>query len=244
MGDLVVHTRHGLGRFERLKRIDLDGQEAEFAEVHYRGGDRMYLPVTRLDELFRYRAIGEQSTRLDKLGGETWEKRKAKVKDRVMAMAHTLLEMHAMREVEQGHAYVGTPASFQQFVETFAYEETPDKPPPSTRSWPISRCPVHGSAGRRRRLRQDRGRHAPPCAWLDGHQVALLCPTTVPSFQHHETVSKRFAGTGVEVALLTSHRSADERRRLLKDVAAGKIDILIGTTSLLTRDLRFSTSGW
>ena len=78
---------------------------------------------------------------------------------------------------------------------------------------------------------------------LDGHQVALLRPTTVLSFQHHETVSKRFAGTGVEVALFTSHRSADERRRLLKDVAAGKTDIPIGTTSLLTRDLRFKHLG-
>ena len=246
VGDLVVHTRHGLGRFERLKRIDLDGQEAEFAEVHYRGGDRMYLPVTRLDELFRYRAIGEQSTRLDKLGGETWEKRKAKVKDRVMAMAHTLLEMHAMREVEQGHAYVGTPASFQQFAETFAYEETPDQAAAIDEvladlamPQPMDRLVV-GDVGFGK---TEVAMRAAMRVALDGHQVALLCPTTVLSFQHHETVSKRFAGTGVEVALLTSHRSADERRRLLKDVAAGKIDILIGTTSLLTRDLRFKHLG-
>ena len=246
VGDLVVHTRHGLGRFERLKRIKLDGQEAEFAEVHYRGGDRMYLPVTRLDELYRYRTIGEQSTRLDKLGGETWEKRKAKVKDRVMAMAHTLLEMHAMREVEQAHAYVGTPPSFQQFVETFAYEETPDQAAAIDEvlgdlaiPQPMDRLVV-GDVGFGK---TEVAMRAAMRVALDGHQVALLCPTTVLSFQHHDTLSKRFAGTGVEVALLSSHRSADERRRVLKAVAEGKIDILIGTTSLLTRDLRFKHLG-
>ena len=246
VGDLVVHTRHGLGRFERLKRINLDGNEAEFAEVHYRGGDRMYLPVTRLDELYRYRAIGEQSTRLDKLGGESWEKKKAKVKDRVMAMAHTLLEMHAMREVEQAHAYVGAPPEFHQFVETFPYEETPDQAAAIdevlsdlAKTQPMDRLVV-GDVGFGK---TEVAMRAAMRVALEGHQVALLCPTTVLSFQHHETLQKRFRETGLEVALLTSHRSPEERRQTLAALAEGRIDIVIGTTSLLTRDLRFKHLG-
>ena len=122
-----MHVRHGVGRFERLKRIDLDGTTQEYAEVEYRGGDKMYLPVTRLDELYRYRTMGNSTPRLDKLGGESWEKRKGKVKDRVLRMAHDLLEMHAVREVSEAHAYVGEPAELHQFVETFPFTETQDQ---------------------------------------------------------------------------------------------------------------------
>jgi transcription-repair coupling factor (superfamily II helicase) len=246
VGDLVVHTRHGVGRFERLKRIDLDGQIQEFAEVEYRGGDRMYLPVTRLDELYRYRSIGEASPRLDKLGGETWEKRKSKVKDRVLRMATNLLEMHARRAVEQAHAYVGQPALFQQFCETFPYDETPDQAAAIDEvlsdlagSEPMDRLVV-GDVGFGK---TEVALRAAMRVALEGHQVAVLSPTSVLSFQHLETFRKRFAGTGVRVELLSSYRSADARAEVLRDTAKGAVDIVIGTTSLLTRDLRFKHLG-
>jgi len=246
VGDLVVHMRHGVGRFEKLTRIDLDGHLQEFAEVQYRGGDRMYLPVTRLDELYRYRSVGESNPRLDKLGGESWEKRKAKVKDRVLKMAHTLLETHAQRQIDKAHAYVGRPPTFQQFCETFAFEETPDQAAAIdevlsdlAQAESMDRLVV-GDVGFGK---TEVAMRAAMRVALDGHQVAVLCPTSVLSFQHLQTFRKRFADTGVRVELLSSYRSADERRKTLEDTAKGEVDIIIGTTSLLTRDLRFKHLG-
>jgi transcription-repair coupling factor (superfamily II helicase) len=246
VGDLVVHVRHGVGRFEKLTRIDLDGRPQEFAEVTYRGGDRMYLPVTRLDEIYRYRSVGDTSPRLDKLGGDSWDKRKAKVKDRVLRMAHELLEMHAQREIESGHAYTGRPLPFQQFCETFPFVETPDQMAAIDevlddlgQSQPMDRLVV-GDVGFGK---TEVAMRASMRVGLEGHQVAVLCPTTVLGFQHLESFSKRFAETGLRVELLSSYRSAEERRSVLRDTANGDVDILIGTTSLLTRDLRFKHLG-
>jgi transcription-repair coupling factor (superfamily II helicase) len=246
VGDLVVHTRHGVGRFSKLKRIDLDGNTQEFAEVEYRGGDRMYLPVTRLDELYRYRSVGEISPRLDKLGGDSWAKRKAKVKDRVLRMAHELLEMHAQREIQKAFAYVGRPPAFQQFCETFPFEETPDQAAAIeevladlAKAEPMDRLVV-GDVGFGK---TEVAMRAAMRVAMEGHQVAILSPTSVLSFQHLDTFKKRFADTGLRVELLSSYRSSSVRTAVLKDIANGVIDIVIGTTSLLTRDLRFSHLG-
>jgi transcription-repair coupling factor (superfamily II helicase) len=246
VGDLVVHIRHGVGRFERLKRIDLNGNEQEFAEVEYRGGDKMFLPVTRLDELYRYRTMGDRTPRLDKLGGDSWEKRKNKVKDRVLRMAHELLEMHAVREVSTAHSYVGEPPLFQQFVETFPYTETPDQAAAIdevmenlTETTPMDRLVV-GDVGFGK---TEVAMRAAMRVVLEGHQVTLLCPTTVLAFQHQQTFQKRFSDTGIRVEFLAGYRTADERRKILMDTAEGKVDIVIGTTSLLTRDLRFKHLG-
>jgi len=246
VGDLVVHVRHGVGRFERLKRIDLDGTVQEYAEVEYRGGDKMYLPVTHLDELYRYRTMGNSTPRLDKLGGDSWEKRKTKVKDRVLRMAHDLLEMHAVREVSKAHAYVGDPVEFHQFVETFPYTETQDQAAAIDEvlsdlavTTPMDRLVV-GDVGFGK---TEVAMRTAMRVVLEGHQVAVLCPTTVLAFQHRQTFEKRFADTGVRVSLLSGHMSAEERRGQLAAVANGSVDIIIGTTSLLTRDLRFKRLG-
>jgi transcription-repair coupling factor (superfamily II helicase) len=246
VGELVVHVRHGVGRFERLKRIDLDGLIQEFAEVHYRGGDRFYLPVTRLDELYRYRATGDVQPKLDKLGGETWNKRKSKVRDQVMRMAHDLLEMHAMRQVVTGHAYTGQGPLYQQFVETFPFIETPDQAAAIdevigdlAEAIPMDRLVV-GDVGFGK---TEVSMRAAMRVVLEGHQVALLCPTTVLAFQHIQSFRKRFEDTGVRIELLSRFRSATERNHVLKDTALGKVDILIGTTALLTQDLRFKHLG-
>ena len=246
VGDLVVHVRHGVGRFERLKKIDLDGTTQEYAEVEYRGGDKMYLPVTRLDELYRYRTMGNSTPRLDKLGGESWEKRKGKVKDRVLRMAHELLEMHAVREVSEAHAYPGEPPAVHQFVETFPFTETQDQAAAIEEvmadlgsSTPMDRLVV-GDVGFGK---TEVAMRSAMRVVLEGHQVAVLCPTTVLAFQHRQTFQKRFADTGVSIELLSGHLGADERRAKLARVADGTVDIVIGTTSLLTRDLRFRRLG-
>jgi len=246
VGDLVVHVRHGVGKFERLKRIDLDGRLQEFAEVQYRGGDRLYLPVTRLDELYRFRAVGESNPKLDKLGGESWEKRKAKVRDRVLRMAHDLLDLYAQRATIEALPYPGEPTEFQQFCETFPFVETPDQAAAIEEvlsdlatPTPMDRLVV-GDVGFGK---TEVSMRAAMRVVLGGHQVTVLCPTTVLAFQHLESFRKRFHGTPVRIEMLSAFRSVQERAAVLKATAEGAVDILIGTTSLLTRDLRFRHLG-
>ena len=246
VGDLVVHVRHGVGRFERLKRIDLDGRLQEFAEVQYRDGDRLYLPVTRLDELYRFRAVGESTPKLDRLGGESWEKRKSKVRDRVFRMAHDLLDLYAQRATVEAIPYIGEPHEFQQFSETFPFVETPDQAAAIeevlgdlAEPIPMERLVV-GDVGFGK---TEVAMRAAMRVVLGGHQVAVLCPTTVLAFQHLESFRKRFEGTAVRIEMLSAFRSAPERHDVLKQCAKGQVDILIGTTSLLTRDLRFAHLG-
>jgi len=246
VGDLVVHVRHGVGRFERLKRIDLDGRLQEYAEVQYRGGDRLYLPVTRLDELYRFRAVGESNPKLDKLGGESWEKRKSKVRDRVLRMAHDLLDLYAQRATVEAEPYIGEPPEFQQFCETFPFVETPDQAAAIEEvlsdlatPTPMDRLVV-GDVGFGK---TEVAMRAAMRVVLSGHQVTILCPTTVLAFQHLESFRKRFDGTPVRIEMLSAFRTPAERKQVIEDTAKGTVDILIGTTSLLTRDLRFSHLG-
>jgi len=244
--DLVVHTQHGIGQFLGLKRLEINGVSQDYTEVAYRGGDRMYLPVTRLDQIYRYRAVGDVKPRLDKLGGETWAKRKQKISDKVLAMASELLEIHARRATVKGHKYVGRPPAYQQFKETFPYVETSDQDnaiedvlADLESDQPMDRLIV-GDVGFGK---TEVAMRAAMRVVLDGHQVAVLAPTTVLAFQHHSTFQARFEGSGVRIGLLSRFVSAAQTRQVQKDVQAGEINILIGTSALLGRQVRFSHLG-
>ena len=245
-GALVVHVRHGIGRFIGLKRIHVDGRSTDYAEIAYRSADRMYLPVTRLDQLYRYRAMGDKTPKLDKLGGDSWERRKKKVSDRVLAMAAELLELHAVRNATPGHAYDGLPPLYRQFAETFPFIETPDQDTAIADVLADLAAPeamdrlIVGDVGFGK---TEVAMRAAMRVVLEGRQVAVLCPTTVLAFQHDETFRERFEGTGVEIRLLSRFRSVTQTRAILKEAAAGTADILIGTASLLGRKLRFKDLG-
>lgn len=249
-GDFIVHVVHGIGRFEGLRRLKMpvgtEEIEQDFAELSYRGGDRMLLPVSRLDQLYGYRATGDRQPTLDKLGGQTWSRRKARAKDKIAALAQHLLRVHALREVVEGHAYEGVPSRYRQFEETFPHVETPDqeraiqdvltdleKPEPMDRL-------IVGDVGFGK---TEVAMRAAMRVVLEGRQVAVLCPTTVLAFQHFQTFTERFAGFGIEVALLSSFRSGSALRQLRKKVAEGQAAIAIGTTSLLGRSTRFADLG-
>ena len=259
--DLVVHARHGIGRFEGLTRmpvqmtqdavwgIERPTSEAilqDFVILSFRDGDKLYLPVTRLEELARYQAVGDHSPRLDKLGGDAWVRRKEKVKDRVLALAHELLRMHAMRATVRGHAYEGLPELYRQFEQTFPYTETPDqaaaiqdvlddlaKPEPMDRL-------IIGDVGFGK---TEVAMRAATRVILDGYQVAVLCPTTVLAYQHHETFLARFADLPVNIELLSRFRTPAETSAVLQATVKGQVDILIGTTALLGRSLHFKKLG-
>jgi len=263
IGDLVVHALHGIGRFEGLKRLPIQTDEnarldwgfagasekpaeQDFALLIYRDDDRLYLPVTRFDQLYRYRTVGDVTPRLDKLGGLTWAARRAKVKDRVLAMAHDLLRLHAMRAVVEGHAYEGRPELLQQFEESFPFVETPDQQQAiddvlgdlATQE-PMDRLIV-GDVGFGK---TEVAMRAAVRVMLEGRQVAVLCPTTILVFQHDRTFRDRMAGLPVRVEALSRFRSASDTKAVIADAAAGKVDVVIGTTSILSRSLRFKDLG-
>jgi transcription-repair coupling factor (superfamily II helicase) len=249
-GDLVVHVRHGIGTFHGLKRIAMpiggELMDQDFAELSYRGGDRLYLPVTRLAELYKYRATGNKVPRLDKLGGLSWSKRKSKVRDRVANLATQLLRIYALRELVEGHAITDLPPAYIQFEQTFPFVETPDQ----ARTIEEVREDLAAPKPMDRLIIGDVGfgktevaMRAAMLVVLDGRQVALLCPTTVLAYQHWRTFSERFEGTGAEIALLSSFQSPTESRRIKQRLKEGLVDIVVGTQALLGRSVKFKELG-
>ncbi|MEE2749977.1 MAG: transcription-repair coupling factor [Myxococcota bacterium] len=246
-GDLVVHRRHGIGRFKGVQRLDLGSGEEDLLLLEYRGGDRLYLPVHGLEALARFRAAGAGSEpKLDKLGGESFANRCARVRDAVLAYAHEIVALQAQREVHPGHAYVGRSERFSRFEEAFAYTETEDqgnaidavledlaKPEPMDRI-------VVGDVGFGK---TEVALRAVMRVVDEGRQVVVLCPTTVLAYQHLRTFQDRFEGFGVRVELLSRFRSTSERRSVLKAVSAGEVDVLVGTSGVLGRQVRFENLG-
>ncbi|MCB9761528.1 MAG: transcription-repair coupling factor [Alphaproteobacteria bacterium] len=246
-GDLVVHARHGIGRFHGLRRVDLGHGPEDMVQLEYRGGDRMYLPVHRLDQLYRYRAVGgAREPRLDKLGGETWSLRKSKVKDAVLKLAHELIELAARRAVNPGQAYPGRSNRFRRFEESFPYTETPDQAAAIeavlddlAQEKPTDRLIV-GDTGFGKTEVAMRAAFRVVEA---GRQVAVLCPTTVLAAQHARTFAARFEPFGATVALISRFGTPAEDRALGRRIREGAVDVVVGTTRLLGRGVRFKDLG-
>jgi transcription-repair coupling factor (superfamily II helicase) len=254
VGDFVVHVRHGVGTFQGLVRKTItipDGMhtrtiEQDYVEVEYRRGDRLALPVTRLDEVYKYRAIGNKQPKLDKLGGATWATKRSKARDRIANLAHQLLRLHAHRATADGFTYSGLPAEYIQFEQTFPFVETPDQDQAIQdvltdleRDAPMDRL-IIGDVGFGK---TEVAMRATMRVVLDGRQVAVLCPTTVLAYQHHRTFQERFADSGVEVRLLSSFVSTKDKKTLKEDLLDGKVDVVIGTHALLSRSVRFRELG-
>ena len=249
-GDLLVHQRHGVGRYHGLRKVDL-GQTGHGARdmlvMEYRGGDRMYLPVEKMDQVYRFRAGADNASfRLDRLGGETWAARKQKVRDSVLKLAHELIRLEADRKVHPGVAYVGTSQRFRRFEEAFPYTETPDqqsaidaaladlaKPEPTDRL-------IVGDVGFGK---TEVAMRAAMRVVEEGKQVAVLAPTTVLAYQHARTFKERFAPFGVEVGLLSRFNAPAEERRVKKGLKDGTVHIALGTTALLGRGVRYKALG-
>ena len=245
-GELVVHERHGVGRFVSLNRVDIGNGPQDMVELEYRHGDRMFLPVYKLDALYAYRKTGDRELRLDKLGGDTWSLRKAKVKDGVLKLAHELLALQAARKTRQGHPFKPPTNRFRQFEEAFPYEETEDQARAIEEvladllsEEPMDRLVV-GDAGFGK---TEVAMRAAFRALEEGLQVTVLSPTTVLAYQHARTFRERFAPFGARVELLSRFGDARSHRKVLADARKGEVDILIGTTRLLGRGVRFPNLG-
>ncbi|GHO91491.1 transcription-repair-coupling factor [Reticulibacter mediterranei] len=247
-GDHVVHQEHGIGRFEGLVKMNMAGVEREYLLIHYAGTDKLYIPTDQLDRVTRYIGMGESVPGLSKLGTTEWTRAKSKVKENVQDIARDLLRLYSAREAAKGHAYPPDSEQpwLQELEDAFPYEETPDQAhaieevkSDMERPRPMDRL-VCGDVGYGK---TEVALRAAFKAVLDQRQVAVLVPTTVLALQHYNTFKERLNAYPVRVELLSRFRSDKEQKKVLEDLAFGKVDIVIGTHRLLQKDVVFFNLG-
>src|SRR5215467_7847585 len=245
-GDFVVHIDHGIGQFEGLRLIESDGRRGEFMLLRYAEDARLYVPLERMDLVQSYRAVEGVQPTLDKLGGTAWTTRKARVRKSLEEMADQLLALYAQRKTAQGFAFSPDGEFQREFEDAFEFEETPDQRTAIAdikrdleKSTPMDRL-LCGDVGYGK---TEVAMRAAFKAVADGKQIAVLSPTTVLAFQHHETFKKRFAAFPVKIQMLSRFRTAAEQKKILVELEAGKVDVVIGTHRLLSKDVQFQDLG-
>lgn len=244
--DVVVHRDHGLGIYHGLVTMEIQGIKNDFMLIEYKGGDRLYLPVDRLNLISRYEGLSDREPRIDKLGTQSWQSAKSKVKEEVWKIAHELLNIYARREMRQGRRFSPPGELFHELEESFAFDETAGQDKAITETiddltsdQPMDRL-VCGDVG------YGKTEVAVRAAFKvveDGFQVAILVPTTVLAEQHAKTFRERMTGFPVTVECINRFRSSTEQRRIIKDLAEARIDIIIGTHRLLSKDVVYHNLG-
>ena len=245
-GDLCVHVDHGLCRYGGLQKLAVRGVEGDFLVLHFAGKDKLFLPVSKLRQVQKFVGAGAEHARLDKLGGITWEKTKKRVKDELLKMAAELLDIYARRKAHPGIRFPDPDRFFEQFEEDFPYEETPDQAKAivdvirdMTSPQPMDRL-VCGDVGYGK---TEVAMRAAFLAVLGRKQVAVLVPTTILALQHFHSFSKRMKEYPVRVDWVSSLRSDQENREVLRRTAKGEVDIVIGTHALLGSTVSFHDLG-
>ncbi len=245
-GDYVVHAEHGVGRFLGLREIAHGVQTGDYMLLEYAGESKLYVPLTRMDLVQRFRGSGDAAPALDRMGGVTWERTKSRVKAKMRDMAEELLKLYAQRKLAEGFAFSADSNWQKEFEDSFEFAETKDQ---LTAIQEVKRD-MEGRQPMDRLLCGDVGfgktevaMRAAFKALGDGRQVALLAPTTVLCFQHFETFRRRFAPFPVRVEMLSRFVAPRDRQAVLEGLADGKIDIVIGTHRLLSTDIEFRDLG-
>ena len=245
-GDYVVHVDHGIGQFEGLRQVGVEGATGEFMLLRYADDAKLYVPLARLDLIQKYQSLGGVHPALDRLGTTVWETRKTRVRKSVDDMAGQLLALYAERKTAPGHAFPPDSNWQREFEDAFEFQETPDQ----LRAIEDVKRDMESPLPMDRLLCGDVGYGKTEVAMraafksiADSKQVAVLAPTTVLAFQHHETFRRRFSAFPVRIEMLSRFRSAKEQEKILEDLEAGKVDIVIGTHRLLSRDVKFQDLG-
>ncbi len=245
-GDFVVHVDHGIGEFVGLKKIGVADDSREFVLLSYRGGSKLYVPTDRLDLLQKYGSIGHSKPQLDKLGGASWSKTKSRIKKAMRDMAEELLKLYAKRAVAQGHGFAPDDEMMREFEDAFEFDETTDQraaildvKKDMESETPMDRL-ICGDVGYGK---TEVAMRAAFKAVEGDRQVALLAPTTVLAFQHFNTFRQRCQGFPVNVEMISRFRSRKEQVEILDRVNKGRIDILIGTHRMLSKDVKFDRLG-
>ena len=245
-GDAVVHTLHGLGIYEGIVNMTINAIANDFFQIAYRDQDRLYVPVDQLKVISKYKGLTDTEPKLDRLGGKAWQVKRDKVREEVWKVAQDLLDLYARRSMAEGLACSPPDEMFHELEESFPYDETPGQMKAInevlddlTSPRPMDRL-VCGDVG------YGKTEVAVRAAFKvigDGGQVAMLVPTTVLAEQHAATFRERLRGFAVRVESLTRFRTASEQKKIVQEVAAGKVDLVIGTHRLLSSDVSFKRLG-
>ncbi|BCY02896.1 transcription-repair coupling factor [Stutzerimonas stutzeri] len=245
-GAPVVHIDHGVGRYQGLVTLEIEGQAQEFLLLQYADEAKLYVPVASLHLIARYTGSDDALAPLHKLGSETWQKAKRKAAEQVRDVAAELLDIYARRAARQGYAFKDPQVDYETFAAGFPFEETPDQQAAidAVREDLLSAKPmdrlVCGDVGFGK---TEVAMRAAFIAVHGGKQVAVLVPTTLLAQQHYNSFRDRFADWPVRVEVMSRFKSAKEVQNAITELAEGKIDILIGTHKLLQDDVKFSNLG-
>ena len=247
VGDYVVHVEHGIGQYQGLKEIAQGDITEEFMVLEYAEGARLYVPLTRLDLVQKYRsAEGGAKPPLSRLGTAQWAKTKARVKKAMQDMADELLKLYAERQMAKGHSFSADSEWQKEFEDAFEHNETEDQDEAikdvkrdMESQQPMDRL-LCGDVGYGK---TEVAMRAAFKAVSDNKQVAVLAPTTVLTFQHFETFKQRFAAFPIKIEMISRFRAPRQQKEIVEKVEAGKVDILIGTHRLLSRDIKFHDLG-
>ena len=245
-GAPVVHEQHGVGRYLGLETLDMGGFETEFLRLEYAGGDKLYVPVSSLHLISRYSGSSPETAPLHRLGSGDWEKARRRAAEQARDVAAELLDLYARRAAREGHAFKLEQADYQSFAEAFPFDETPDQQKAiasviadMTQGRPMDRV-VCGDVGFGK---TEVALRAAYVAVQGGKQVAVLVPTTLLAQQHAQTFQDRFADLPVRIEVLSRFRTGKQQHQALQALAAGQVEIVIGTHALLRPEVKFKDLG-
>jgi transcription-repair coupling factor (superfamily II helicase) len=247
VGDYVVHVEHGIGQYQGLKEIPQeDGGTVEFMVLEYAEGARLYVPLTRLDLVQKYRSSEGVTPVLNRLGTQQWQKTKARVKKAMKDMAEELLKLYAARKTAPGHAFASDTEWQREFEDTFEFSETEDQMDAIVdvkrdmeSGTPMDRL-LCGDVGYGK---TEVAMRAAFKAVNDNRQVAVLAPTTVLAFQHYNTFRQRLAAFPMKIEMLSRFRTPRQQKETIAKLESGELDIVIGTHRVLSKDVKFSDLG-
>ncbi|MGB4098776.1 MAG: transcription-repair coupling factor [bacterium] len=245
-GDLVVHVDHGIGRYDGLHRLSVAGKERDFLLLRYADEQKLYIPVDKLFLVQRYLSSSDTPPPLDRIGGTVWKTKKKKVHESVLRLAAELLDLFSRREVAQGFSFPADDLWHQEFDMGFEYEETPDQllaihqvKADMEKAKPMDRI-VCGDVGFGK---TEVAMRAAFKAASGGKQVAVLAPTTILTQQHFRSFQKRFERFPIKIAMLSRFLTARDKKNVLKGIADGTVDIVIGTHAILGGEVHFKDLG-
>lgn len=246
IGDYVVHENNGIGLYKGLEKIEVNNTEKDFVVIEYRGTDKLFVPVDQMNLISKYIGSRGESPKLSSLGTPTWQKAKARAKKAVDEIADDLVKLYAERSKIKGHAFSKDSAWQNDFENSFPFEETYSQ----IRSINEIKSDMESDKPMDRLLCGDVGYgktevaiRAAFKAIMDGYQVAFLVPTTILANQHYETIKKRFAKFPANVQMLSRFNSKNKNDLIIKDLKAGKVDLVIGTHRLLSKDVSYNKLG-
>jgi transcription-repair coupling factor (superfamily II helicase) len=246
-GDYVVHLDHGIGLFNGLKTIGLqEGSSKEFVLLTYQDDAKLYVPVERLDLIQKYGSMGGTRPTLDRLGSASWAKTKSRIKKSMRDMAEELLKLYAQRQTIPGYSFSPDTAWQQEFEDAFEFELTRDQ----VDALAAVKSDMEAPRPMDRLLCGDVGygktevaMRAAFKAVMDGKQAAVLAPTTILAFQHYNTLRQRFTAFPAKIQLLSRFRTPKEQKQVLEDLEMGRVDVIVGTHRLLSKDVEFKDLG-